>query len=184
MKIKKLVLLVFLALFAFTGCEDKEKIDSDSISAKAQKATVFTLTTSNSQNLELSVQDNKWVFKGLEGKVVMMNFFASWCPPCKAEIPHLLSLKEKYPHFEVVAVLLEQDKSNEEVNEFIKEHNINYIVTNSNVNLQLADAVGGVGTIPTMFLFDSNGVPYQKYIGMVPEEALSVDIQAATISKE
>lgn len=180
MKFKKLAFLTILSIFIFTGCDNKDGIDSDSIAAKAQKPSFFNLTTTSSQELEIKVENNKWLFKGLENKVVMLNFFATWCPPCKAEIPHLINLKNKYPNFEVVAVLVEQDKSNDEINAFMQEHNINYIVTNSNMNFILADAVGGVQTIPTMFLFDSEGNPYQKYVGMVPEEALAADIQAAT----
>ncbi|MCK9336720.1 MAG: TlpA family protein disulfide reductase [Arcobacteraceae bacterium] len=184
MKFKKLAFLTILSIFVFAGCDSKDSIDANAIAAKSKKAPIFNLTTSNQTNLTLKVVDDKWIFEGLENKVVLVNFFATWCPPCKAEIPHLVNLKNKYPNFEVIAVLVEEDKSNEEVNSFIKEHGINYPVTNSNINFILADAVGGVSTIPTMFLFDSEGKPFQKYVGMVPEEMLGSDIQKATITKE
>lgn len=184
MKFKKMVFFTILSIFIFGGCDSKDSIDSKSVAKSSQKPSVFNLVTTNNQTLVLNAVDNKWIFQGLENKVVLLNFFATWCPPCKAEIPHLINLKNKHPNFEVVAVLVEEDKSNDEINAFIAEHNINYIVTNSNTNFILADAVGGVSTIPTMFMFDSEGKPFQKYVGMVPEEILSSDIQKATINKE
>ncbi|QOG11435.1 TlpA family protein disulfide reductase [Arcobacter sp. FWKO B] len=184
MKFKKLAFLTILSILLFGGCDSKDGIDSSAVAKKSQKAPEFNLITTNQEQILVKVVDDKWVFQGLENKVILLNFFATWCPPCKAEIPHLISLKNKYPQFEVVAVLVEQDKSNDEINSFIAEHNINYPVTNSNMNFILADAVGGVSTIPTMFLFDSEGTPYQKYVGMVPEEMLASDIQKATITKE
>ena len=60
--------------------------------------------------------------------------------------------------------------------EFANEYNINYIITNSENNFKMADALGGVKTIPTMFLFDLDGNLVQKYIGIVPQEMLETDI--------
>ncbi len=111
-------------------------------------------------------------------------FFATWCPPCKAEIPHLNNLKEKYKDsFEVVAVSLGERSggltSKEKMETFINDFKINYIVSNSEINFDVADAMGGIRSIPTMFLFDPSGKIVQKYVGLVPEEMMETDIKRA-----
>ena len=103
--------------------------------------------------IKITADPNGWKFEGVQGKAVLLNFFATWCPPCKAEIPHLNNLKKKYNgEFEVVAVLVENDKSNEQMKQFINEFSVNYPIVNSKENMKLIGAVGGVKSIPTMFL--------------------------------
>ncbi len=123
-------------------------------------------------------------FKDFENKVILLNFFATWCQPCRVEVPHLNNLKEKYKDsFEVIAIALGGKDGEltptDELNNFINDFNINYIVTNSEENYALADSVGGVQIIPTMYLYDLEGKTVQKYVGVVPEEMLESDIKKA-----
>ena len=107
-----------------------------------------------------------------------MNFFATWCPPCKAEIPNLIKLQSDYQNdFIVISVLLEEFKSNEEVAQFVKSFGINYTVTNSPENFDLAKNLGGIKSIPTMYLVDKNSKIFQKYVGLVPSEMMEIDIK-------
>lgn len=164
----------------FTGCDSKDEAQKSE--SKVQKVTVpeFNLTTNDGKNIKIIADAKGWKFVGLENKAVLLNFFATWCPPCKAEIPHLNNLKEKYKdQFEVIAVLVEQDKPKALIEEFIKEHSVTYPITNSKENFKLVDAVGGVPSIPTMFLFNIEGKIINKYVGMVPEEMLDSEIQKA-----
>ncbi|MBD3829998.1 MAG: TlpA family protein disulfide reductase, partial [Arcobacter sp.] len=104
--------------------------------------------------------------------------FATWCPPCKAEIPNLIKLQDDYKNdFVVISVLLEEMKTNEEIVDFIKSFNINYTVTNSPENFDLAKSLGGIKSIPTMFLIDKNSKIFQKYVGLVPSEMMEIDIK-------
>ena len=73
-------------------------------------------------------------------------------------------------------MLLEENKSNNEVDAFMKEHKINYIVANSPANFSAAEAFGGVKGIPTMFMFDKNGKQTAFYPGATPEELIEKDI--------
>ena len=108
-----------------------------------------------------------------------MDFFATWCPPCKATIPHLVSLQEKYKDdFVVIGVLLEQDKPNNQVKSFANSFNINYEVLNNSANFKLAEIMGGVRSIPTMFLYDSKGKLINMYQGAVPQEMMESDIKS------
>lgn len=178
MKFKNLAISALLLSTLISGCDKKESIDSNALTSSTQNQNFsFDLKTIDSKKIVIDVKNSQWQFANMKNKSVLVVFFATWCPPCKAEIPHLLNLKKQFgDKFEVLAVLVEENKKNEEIIEFAKEHNINYPVTNSPENFVLASAVGGVGTIPAMFLFDKKGTMVQKYEGMVPEEMLATDI--------
>ena len=68
-------------------------------------------------------------------------------------------------------------KSDEEIKVFMKDFGINYTVTNSPENFDLAKNLGGIKSIPTMFLIDKNGKIFQKYVGLVPNEMMEIDIK-------
>ncbi len=173
------ILLTFSVLF-ISGCGDKEegKAEITNKVKEANKIPSFNLITTNNKAINLTIENDKWIFKGYENKVILLNFFATWCPPCKAEIPHLVNLQNKYKNnFQVISVLLEQGKSTSQLKEFIKEYNINYTIVNSNENYNIAKAIGGVKSIPTMFIINKNGKIMEKYIGAVPEEMIEIDIK-------
>lgn len=184
MQFKKMSLCVLFFILLFTGCDSKDENSQKETIKNAiskENSTFFVdLQTTNNEILKAKITKNKIEFENLANKVVLVNFFATWCPPCKAEIPHLNALAQKYSNdFEVVAVLLEKNKTNEEIIEFINNFNISYKVTNSSNNYLLEQAVGGVKSIPTMYLIDKKGEIKQKYVGIVLEEMLEIDIKKA-----
>ena len=181
MKIKNILFLSILVIGVFGGCEEKDTITEDVLAPSKEvkvELPTFKLTTTNDKEIVIKVTKEAWIFENYKGKAILLNFFATWCPPCKAEIPHLNDLQKKYgDDFQVISVLVERDKPNSYVNQFIKKFKINYPLTNSNVNFQLADAVGGVSSIPAMFLFNKEGVVVQNYVGAVASEILESDIK-------
>jgi thiol-disulfide isomerase/thioredoxin len=184
MQFKKMSLCVLFFTLLFTGCDSKdENIPKDTIKnaiAKENSTFFVDLQTTNNETIKAKISKNKIEFDNKNNKVILLNFFATWCPPCKAEIPHLNALVKKYPNeFEVIAVLLEKNKTNEELMAFIEEFNIHYKITHSSNNYLLEQAVGGVKSIPTMYLLNKQGEIKQKYIGIVLEEMLEIDIKKA-----
>uniref|UniRef100_UPI004048DA42 TlpA family protein disulfide reductase n=1 Tax=Aliarcobacter sp. TaxID=2321116 RepID=UPI004048DA42 len=180
MQFKALAFLSILSILFFTACDSKDKNDENNEIKieKVDKKSEFQLKTTDNTLVNIQVNDNKIVLKDYPEKIVLLNFFATWCPPCKAEIPNLIKLQNDYKNdFVVVSVLLEQMKSNEEIVSFINDFNINYPVTNSPENFELAKAVGGIKSIPTMFLIDKKNNIFQKYVGMVPYEMMEIDIK-------
>ena len=186
MQFKTLAFLSILSILVFTGCDSKtenESLDTTN-SEKAEVETVkiektnFTLKTTDDLSLNIKVGDDKIIFKDYPEKLVLLNFFATWCPPCKAEIPNLIELQNKYANdFKVVSILLEEGKSNDEIIKFINEYSINYTVANSKQNFLLSDSLGGIKSIPTMFLIDKESKIFQKYVGIVPVEMMEIDIK-------
>ena len=188
MQFKKIAFFIISVSLVFTACDSKKEESTEVKEIKKEtlekEQTKFNLTTTDLQTISLEKTANGIRFNEFENKVILLNFWATWCPPCRAEIPHLNNLKEKYKNsFEVIAVTLGgkdgQLTPKNELDAFIKEHKINYIVTNSEENYSVADLLGGVKTIPTMFLFDPSGKIIQKYVGIVPEEMMESDIKKA-----
>jgi len=186
MNIKIFAFSLILMASVFTACQDKQSIDESVVASNngskeiVRKLPTFHLKTSDNKNITVEVTKKGWNFKEYPNKVVLLNFFATWCPPCKAEIPHLNNLLKKYKDdFVVISILVEENKSNESLNAFIKEYNIQYPVTNSPENFNIASGVGGVSSIPAMFLFNKDGLVYQNYVGAVAQEILDTDILKA-----
>lgn len=173
-------LFISCSMLFFSGCSsEKKKTDENSSKVKEEiKNEKIVLQDISGKEIIVTSLEKGFSFAGYENKIVLVNFFTTWCPPCKAEIPHLVNLQEKYKdNFVIISVLLEENKSNEEINSFVKYNNINYVITNSLENFKLAQSAGGVKNIPLMFLYDKNGKYSTHYVGAIPEEMIDADIK-------
>ena len=107
------ILLLTIAIF-FTACDSKtqnaEIIETTSIeSKKVIKAPKFTLTTTKGEKITLEVSNQTIFSKQLNGKIVLINFWAPWCKPCIKEMPSFVKLQEKYKdNFIILGVLFDK----------------------------------------------------------------------------
>ncbi len=179
----KFFLLAFttISLLLLSGCSSDKKQSKEKNATVLQeeaKKEPITLTDISGKEIIVTPTAKGFTFSGYEEKVVLVNFFATWCPPCKAEIPHLNNLQDKYKsNFAIISVLLEENKPNDEIANFVKYNTINYTITNSLENYKFAKAVGGVNNIPLMFLYDKQGNYATHYVGAIPEEMIDADIK-------
>ena len=113
----------------------------------------------------------------LAGKVVLVDFWATWCGPCKMSIPHLVELYDKYRKegVEIVGVSLDQQGPSI-VRPFAAAFKINYPVVMG--NMKMVNDFGGVRGIPTAFIISQDGKIYRKYVGFRPKEHYEQDIRA------
>ncbi len=174
----KILLTAILTLFIFTGCS-KENTNETTQNESPQKiSNDIVLQNTSGQKIKVKSLENGFIFEGYENKIVLVNFFTTWCPPCIAEIPHLNKLQKKYKNdLKIISILLEENKSNEDVISFMNNNDIEFTITNSKDNYKLAKAVGGVKSIPLMLIYDRNGTYSQHYIGAIPEEMIEADIK-------
>jgi thiol-disulfide isomerase/thioredoxin len=101
----------------------------------------------------------------LRGKVTFINFWATWCPPCRAEIPSLIALQERYrDHLTIIGVSEDEDAL-DLVKQFVAEHKINYPIVMSTPELQ--KAFPGVVSLPTTFVLDKDLRSLRKHIGLL-----------------
>ena len=187
MKIKKITILSFFALLLITGCGDKDKIEENVLSESKKNMTqTFNLKTTTGKDITINVKKEGWEFKGLENKVILLNFFGTWCPPCRMDIPHLNSIRSKLKKdFEILGIDLGPRgggfNSEKHVKDFIQEFNVTYpIISGENTKELLAtlSELNPSASIPFMVLFNKKGQKVQYYIGMQPEEMLFHDISA------
>lgn len=110
------------------------------------------------------------------GKVMILDFWATWCPPCKEEIPHFVRLQSKYRAQGVEFVGLSLDAGGaKDVAPFAEEHNVNYTMLIAND--ELTKAFGGVQFIPTTFVVDRQGKIVKKFTGYTAPEVFEAAIQ-------
>lgn len=130
-------------------------------------AADFSLQGLNGKTVKLSDYD---------GRIRIVDFWATWCPPCRAEIPHFKALTQKYGDrgLTVIGIALDQDGP-EVVRAFAQEHSIPYPLVMGNA--QTVRAYGGVRSIPTTFVIDQQGRIYKKYVGYRSQAVFEKDIQ-------
>jgi thiol-disulfide isomerase/thioredoxin len=108
----------------------------------------------------------------LKGKVVLVNFWATWCGPCRAEIPDLVALQDKYRDHLVIVGISEDEGSVDTVKRFAAEQKMNYPIVMSNAEIR--KVFPGVMALPTTFVIDREGKMVQKHVGLLmkaPTEA-------------
>ena len=194
----KFIILTLLASLLFlTGCERKKQSNQQTEETKAAKEvtaqkekekeegpSTITLHTTGGEDILLVATPKGIIFKGYEGKVVILDFFATWCPPCRAEIPHLADIQNAYKgKVQIIGILMEENKDDLEIQKFEQEFGINFPVANSPQNFALSDALGGIRSLPTMVMYDTNGDYFTHYVGAAPQEMIEADIQRALTKK-
>lgn len=117
------------------------------------------------------------------GKIVLLDFWATWCPPCRKGIPDLIELKKEFKdaEFEIVGISLDGftrgGATKDDVVPFIKDYGINYPVVVGNQNV--AQQYGGINSIPTSFVIDKEGYIVSYYQGLIEKKQYISDIKKA-----
>jgi thiol-disulfide isomerase/thioredoxin len=178
---KKLSLLLFL-FFLLSACSKKEK--NQTSTQPIAPPTVFTLSKiensndpNKAPNFYWKAQENeKNLYELLKNKVILVNFWATWCGPCVKEIPDLIKIKDELgaQGFEIIGVSI--DRSISPVVEFSKNVGINYVLIHD-PDAKLLEAFGGSVGIPTTYLIDRDGKIVNKYIGARTKEVFVDDIK-------
>jgi thiol-disulfide isomerase/thioredoxin len=128
-----------------------------------------------------SVPDGKTVtLSSLRGKAVVVNFWATWCGPCKIEMPWLVDLQKKYGDQGLQIVGITKDDSDEAtIARFTKKMGVNYTILVGNQQVQ--DLYGGVGGLPTSFFVNRSGKVVHEIIGLDSESKFEDAIKQALL---
>ena len=134
-------------------------------SSSGSAAPQFTLSDISGRPLSLS---------NYRGKVVILDFWAPWCPPCRAEIPDFISLQSQYSAqgLQIIGVGLDQPSN---VAAFALQNKINYPVAVGDD--AIANLYGGISGIPTTFIIDRQGNIRQKFEGYTSRATFDAEIK-------
>jgi len=163
----------------FAGCAPSERAPSAEAStlkpAKERKeAPEFSLKDIDGRTVKLS---------DYKGRVVLLNFWATWCGPCKIEIPWFVEFEQQLKHkgFAVLGVAMDEDGW-EVVKPFLAELKVNYRTLMGNDSI--AQLYGGVDSLPTSFLIDREGKIASIHVGLVSKGDYEHEIEQLLSSSD
>ncbi len=125
-------------------------------STKGDMAPDFTLKSLTGGDLTLS---------SLRGKAVIVDFWDTWCPPCRKALPHLQELSETYRADLVVVGVAFGREGEDKVRAYAKQHGLTFEMVLFNQSSSILTDFGGIQSIPTTFLIDADGVIQAKWVG-------------------
>ncbi|HEY3938291.1 MAG TPA: TlpA disulfide reductase family protein [Bryobacteraceae bacterium] len=164
-----LALLALGALALFSSCSSSPASAQARIASSRKPAAEFTLKDANGASVKLS---------DYRGKVVLLNFWATWCGPCALEIPWFVEFEQQYKSqgFAVLGVSMDEEGWSA-IKPFVAEHKVNYRVLLGNDTV--SDLYGGVDALPTTFIIDQYGrVAFPPHIGLVDKSEYVSEIQS------
>lgn len=152
MKKLTFLLVAFMSLFILSGCfGSKEKAENKQAIQTVSKGYVDELR------------------KQYAGKTLVVNFFASWCPPCRGETPDFVKAYEMYKDQDFVIVGISVDKSVEDAQKFVDEFKVTYPVFHGDNSIGMEMSVN---TIPVSFIFKPDGSLFDRSEGPLSETQL------------
>ncbi|MDD3803461.1 MAG: TlpA disulfide reductase family protein [bacterium] len=158
MKRNVFLILVFAVLFAAAACSPSPKAGSEQETSSSNIYLEKTwMEGLNGETLSL---------KDMEGSVVVIDFWATWCGPCRASIPLYVKLYETYSSQGLKVIGVNVNETKEEIEAFVQKEKINYAMARFNNDLNSIYKVSG---IPSVFIFDKKGNKVANFTGYSSE---------------
>jgi len=159
-------LIVTLTVFAL-----RQPIYAQDIcSPKARPARLnFTLKDAVGKGIKLA---------DFKGKVVVLNFWATWCVPCRAEVPALVELQRAYESKGLQVIGVSIDDPPEKMKPFITQHKINYPIVTAYKNDSILDAYGPMVVVPATSVIRRDGVICTQHVGPVSKDVFEREIKS------
>jgi thiol-disulfide isomerase/thioredoxin len=119
---------------------------------------------------------NEFSLETYKGKVVLLNFWATWCGPCRAEIQGLIELQSQYKdRMQIIGMVVDEDDDNN-VRAVVKDEGINYPVALTPNPIRMA--YGGIAALPTLFVINAEGKVVQKHVGLYNPALYETEVRA------
>ena len=166
----KYFVLVILILFSSSvlGFSNNKELneksfpDNNDQQQQLKKAPDFELKTLAGETIKLS---------DYKGKVVLLDFWATWCGPCRRGIPDLVEIQNQFNEdLIIIGISLDQQNTLNQLQPFIDYFNINYPVVLWNE--KVVKDYGNISAIPTSFIIDQDGEIVNRFVGLMPKEII------------
>ena len=192
-------IFILILNLSILGCDNNQKREiPESIDIEVQenkpiptKAPIkeynFLFTNLANQTQNIQVKNNYYSFPKIKQPIVLINFLATWCPPCIGQIPHLNNLQKKYKdNLYILGTLIYDDGiKDKDIDKFIASQKINFFISKDiNNSIRFSNFIAPKlqlkpnFSLPLMILF-LNGEYYTHYEGSIPEEMIESDIKQA-----
>jgi peroxiredoxin len=171
-KLVLLIVVIVLAVVVYQGTRRHSHAAGGHPGAIDSAAPQFSLQDIDGKPLSLA---------SYQGKVVLLNFWATWCTPCRGEIPQFVEFQNTLGPQGLQLIGISMDDDAKPVHEFYQQFKMNYPVAIGSANL--AESYGGVLGLPVTFLIGRDGRIAAKYIGATDLAALQQRIQALLQAK-
>lgn len=159
-------LLVFMTLAGASGSTSAQ-LPTIRFVRDPDPAPEFKLKTLDGK--EISLADSR-------GKVILLNFWATWCGPCRAEIPSLIQLQKRYSdNLQIIGLDVDDDEE-DDVRKVVTAQGINYPVAVASPQVRMA--YGGITALPTVFVINSEGRAVQKHVGLFNPALYETEVRA------
>jgi cytochrome c biogenesis protein CcmG/thiol:disulfide interchange protein DsbE len=170
--IYSILVLMILALVPYhVGCGGNDN------SQKKPATTLETQKDTPERFVLRSVYDRKYSWSDFLGKPFMINFWATWCGPCRVEMPAMLKLYNEYQPkgLEIVGISLDDERTKEQVAPFVDRYNIPWVVLYG--DLAVSDEFKLGPSIPVTLFFDAQGHETARLVGAQPEAAFRQELE-------
>lgn len=176
---------ILTLMLLFSGCgrgDDSEQTAGSEDSALLREELATTRSSGFSAVdrpvppfTKVTLRGDSLAAADLEGKITLVNFWATWCGPCVVEMPELIGLRAEWKDrpFEIVGVSMDEEGF-DVVGPFAEDFGVNYPIILDRG--PLADAFGGVYGLPTTFIVDAGGTVLHRYIGLFPFDEVREDL--------
>lgn len=162
----KKTILILVAVLLVLGWIVLRRHSAHLPTAALRPAPAFSLTDLSGRTFSLS--DSR-------GKVVVLDFWATWCEPCKQEIPHFIEMQSKYAPQGLQILGISMDDDEPPVRQFQQQFKMNYPVAIGNP--KLADQYGGILGLPITFVIDRNGRITARHIGATDPSVIEAEVR-------
>ncbi|PLX71293.1 MAG: hypothetical protein C0602_01415 [Denitrovibrio sp.] len=152
---KRLLVVLFVLVMAIS-CGDSGKSNTPAVDINIETVSAGFIETLKERH---------------KGKVMIVNFFASWCPPCRGETPDFTKAYAKHKDNDFIIIGISLDKKPEDAVKFINEFNVNYPVYHSDSSL---GSEMNIGTIPTSIVYKPDGKLFDIVVGPLTAKELDV----------
>ena len=155
--------------------------DAAPASFSEEQSGAACMANAKPANLNFTMKDldgKDVALSSFKGKVILLNFWATWCGPCKAEIPGFVELQQQYGKDGLVVVGYSVDDEAPKARAFANEYKMNYPILLGLGREDVQEAYGPIWGIPASFIISREGKVCQKHLGIAPKAVFEKEIKA------